>query len=122
MFRIRPFVSVWVLLTFLVIAISGVILYFHVRTLGSMAVWRNLHIWFSFAFLAGALIHLALNWKALLRYFPGSTRSRQWALAAALCAVLLAIVISTTDTNQGRQRGPQEQGRVEAAETNQPRS
>lgn len=117
MSRFRPFISVLVLFTFLAITASGIVLYFHVRTLGNMAVWRNVHIWFSFAFIFGAVIHLALNWKALVHYFPGASRSVQWALATVLCAVLLAIVISAGGSaGDGRQqRGPRAQDQVEAA-------
>lgn len=115
--RFRPFISVWVLFTSVVITLSGFVLYLHVRTLGSPALWKHTHVWLSFAFLAGAAFHLALNWKAMMRHFTGSVKSMQWALATALCALLLAVVIFTGGREEER-HGPQERGRMEAAGPN----
>jgi thiosulfate reductase cytochrome b subunit len=80
---LSPFVAVG----FAVIAVTGVLLFFHIKN-GSIMV---LHEWFGWAFIATGLVHLLLNSRPLLSYF--NTRKGIVSFCAALClTVVLAIV------------------------------
>jgi uncharacterized membrane protein len=107
-FRWRAFVSFFLLLTFLLSALSGVVLF--LRPEGSLASWtgwaalgldkkgwEGLHVVAIFFFLLFALIHLACNWRILLAYCrrrrdqaAGSGRFRELLAALLLFSLLLA--------------------------------
>ena len=58
----RIYINPALVLTFLIVSITGVLLLFHVGGGGI----KNLHEWMSIAFLAVSIVHLFLNWKSLL--------------------------------------------------------
>lgn len=101
-FRARPFASVLLLAGFLVLALSGAILF--VSPPGRIANWTgwtllgltkhewgDLHIVFGAAFLAGGVVHALLNLRPMLGYF----RRRTWRLPGleATTALLLALAL-----------------------------
>ena len=104
-FNWRGFVSVTTTLSFLGMAVTGVVLSFvpscrianrtgwHFAGLAKEQ-WSGLHIWFSLLFLIAATVHLVYNWKCLVGYFKDKTRRHlalRWEWGAA---VLLVWVIS----------------------------
>ncbi|MBN2345310.1 MAG: DUF4405 domain-containing protein [Candidatus Aminicenantes bacterium] len=107
-FRWRVFVSLFLLLAFLLSAVSGGILF--LRPEGSLAAWsgwsalgldkkawEGLHAVSVFFFLLGAVAHLAFHWRSLLAYCRGRGgqgrvpgRLREFAAALVLAGLLLA--------------------------------
>ncbi|MBN2654337.1 MAG: DUF4405 domain-containing protein [Nitrospirae bacterium] len=57
---ISPFASI----TFISVAVTGLLLTFHIKTGGI----KILHEWIGYAFVLAGLIHLAINWKPFLAY------------------------------------------------------
>ncbi len=107
-FRIRPFISFSILLSFLLLAFSGLMMY--LRPEGSIASWtgwnilgidkkgwEGIHTVFCVLFLVIAAIHLVLNWKPLLHYLSGRIavkRGFRFEPAAAAALVLLVFIIA----------------------------
>jgi len=105
-FQIRPFISFLLLLSFLLLAFSGLMLY--LRPEGSIArwtgwnilginkkSWEGIHTIFCILFLVVTSIHLVLNWKALLHYLSGKTaRSRNFRRELAAAAGLIVVVFT----------------------------
>ena len=68
--------------SFMLTAVTGVLMFFHLDSgLNKVA-----HEWLSWAFLAGALWHISINWKPFSRYW----QQRTALTIIALFAVLLA--------------------------------
>jgi len=103
-FQWRAWVSVVVLLSFVVLAASGLVLWLappgRIANWGDWTVlglrkseWSNLHILFALVFVIMAITHLVFNWRPLLGYFKNRLSSQlgfrwEWAAAVALCAVV----------------------------------
>jgi len=108
-FQIRPFISILLLLSFLLLAFSGLMLY--LRPEGSIASWtgwdilginkkgwEGIHTVFCILFLVVASIHLVLNWKPLLHYITRKRAlrrgfHRELAAAAALVVLIFTIAV-----------------------------
>ncbi len=102
-FNTRGFVALLTTFTFVVMVITGVVLY--IEPHGRVAYWTNwrllglgknhwdgIHIVTSFVFLIAAGFHTYFNWKQLVRYLSGKVREglRQWrelGIAAAIVTV-----------------------------------
>lgn len=105
-FQWRAFTSVMMTLGFLLLAVSGTVLF--LAPPGRVANWTNwtmlglrksewggLHIWFGTLFLALTVLHVIYNWRPLISYFKDRvTRSlglrREWAVATALSVGVFA--------------------------------
>ena len=103
-FNLRGFVSVLTTFSFLLLAVSGLVLFITPpgrvanwtgwQFLGLTKIqWGSVHIWFSFTFLLVSLFHVYFNWKVLLNYFKNRvSRSfafkREWTAALIVCVVL----------------------------------
>lgn len=105
-FQWRALTSVLMTLGFLMIALSGTMLF--LSPPGRVANWTNwtllglrksdwgaLHIWFGALFLAMTAVHVGFNWRPLLGYLKNRVRRTlgfraEWALAAAVCAGVFA--------------------------------
>ncbi len=65
----RRFINKWgstfILASFVITSVTGVLLYLHIRTPPTEA----LHIWIGFLMIAAALFHVARNWRPFLSYF-----------------------------------------------------
>jgi hypothetical protein len=65
----RQFVNKWgstlIFASFVITSVTGVLLYFRVRA----SPIEELHIWIGFLMIAGALLHIARNWRQFLGYF-----------------------------------------------------
>jgi len=97
-FRWRALTSVVITLAFIVLLISGIILFLappgrvanwtNWAILGLRKVeWANLHISFSALFLLSAILHIIFNWRPLLGYFRnrlGEAGGMRWEWLAAL--------------------------------------
>jgi hypothetical protein len=105
-FQWRAFTSVLVTLGFVMLALSGLVLF--LSPPGRVANWTNwtmlglrksdwgaLHIWFGTLFLAMTALHVFFNWGTLVSYFKNrATRSlgfrKEWAVAAGVCGLIFA--------------------------------
>ncbi|ARU50096.1 DUF4405 domain-containing protein [Sulfurospirillum diekertiae] len=61
----RNILSALLTVMFVVVSITGIMMYFKIRMLSSEA----LHIWLGFAFVAISCVHLLKNWNGFITYF-----------------------------------------------------
>ncbi len=61
----RNILSALLTVMFVVVSITGVMMFFKIRMFSS----ETLHIWLGFAFVAISCLHLLKNWSAFLSYF-----------------------------------------------------
>jgi len=105
-FNGRSFIALLAAFSFLVMVVTGVVLY--VEPHGRVAYWTDwrllglgkqhwdgIHIVTSLVFLVASALHIYLNWKVLLRYLgarvhQGSRRLREMAVALVLVALVAA--------------------------------
>lgn len=106
-FRLKPFISFLTSFSFLGLAFSGFILY--IRPEGSLArwvgwralgldksTWEGIHLIFCGLFVLAGVLHLILNFRAIIRYLTrGIDNSRKNILEMAV-ALLLAVVLLLT--------------------------
>jgi hypothetical protein len=103
-FQWRALTSVLMTLGFIMIALSGVMLF--LSPPGRVANWTNwtllglrksdwgaLHLWFGALFLTMTTVHVFFNWGPLMSYLKNrATRTlgfrAEWAVAAAICVVV----------------------------------
>lgn len=103
-FNKRAFVSVLTTLSFILLAISGFVLF--ITPPGRVANWTgwqfmgltkiqwgSMHIWFSLTFFAVSLFHIYFNWRALLNYFKNRISRNfgmrlEWVAALLLCVLV----------------------------------
>jgi hypothetical protein len=104
----RAFVTFYMLLSTLVIAISGAVLYiappgrianWSYWALGALdkASWQAVHTIFAFLFVVTAAIHLYFNWRVVVSYIRnrlGEGIRRKWELAAS-SALVAGILVPT---------------------------
>ena len=108
-FQGRRFISLVLFLSFVLLAFSGLALY--LRPEGSIAHWtgwsllginkkgwEGVHTFFCITFLLAAAVHLAFNWKLILRYLSGGIDTnrrirRELIAAAGLVIIVLALAI-----------------------------
>jgi hypothetical protein len=110
-FHWRVFVSFYVVLSFLTLAVSGFVLYvappgrvanWSIWTLGALskAQWQAVHTLFSFMFIVAAGFHLYFNWKVLMAYLRSKLVDglrMKWELAGATSAAILLLTFSIAD-------------------------
>lgn len=107
-FQWRALISVLVALCFLMLAVTGIVLF--VSPPGRVANWTDwsilglrksewggIHIWFGLLFLVVSVWHLALNWRPMLNYFKNRRRRafglrKEW---LAACGIVAGISIGT---------------------------
>lgn len=104
----RAFTSMFILFSFLIIGISGIILYFAPPgriahwsqwTLTGLTKesWQSVHTIFAFTFIITAIFHLKFNWKPLMAYIKkklaeGQTKVRKELALSALVSVGLLVL------------------------------
>jgi hypothetical protein len=107
----RAFVTFYVVLSFLVIAATGIVLYiappgrvanWSQWTFGGLlkSQWQAVHTVFSFLFVVAASVHLYFNWRVIVAYVKsklgeGVKRGRELALASGVAAVVLGMTVAT---------------------------
>jgi hypothetical protein len=108
-FNWRAFFSLYVVISFIVITITGIVLFvsppgrvanWSEWTLGGLTKeqWQAVHTTFTFLFVVAAAFHVYFNWKILLSYLKhrmhqGVPRKRELVWASALATVLLVLTI-----------------------------
>ncbi|MDA3859753.1 MAG: DUF4405 domain-containing protein [Melioribacteraceae bacterium] len=105
-FKLRAFISVYMTITSIIIAISGIILY--IAPPGRIAhwsywamlgltkdEWQGIHIIFTFIIIVASVLHIIYNWKLLISYLSNKvsgTRSLRKELTLSVVAILLIFV------------------------------
>jgi len=105
-FNLRAFASVFAGLSFVLMAVTGLVLFFapscRIARDTSWAVWGHdkeqwvaVHVWLSIACIIASIIHIYLNWTALTNYFKskihkGLAFRTEWIAALAVCVILYA--------------------------------
>jgi len=108
-FRWKAFFSLYIALSFVVLALSGLVLYvappgrvanWSIWRLGllSKAQWQAVHTIFAFLFIVAGSFHLYYNWKVLTAYLrtkidEGRRMKRELLSAVAMGAVVLSLTI-----------------------------
>lgn len=102
----RAFISLYVVISFLVISISGIILY--ITPPGRIANWSNwtflfltkhewqaVHTIFTFLFVTAAAFHIYFNWKPILAYlaskFTSGIKIRKELLASFILSIFILV-------------------------------
>ena len=109
-FSWKAFVSFYIVFSFVVLGVSGIVLYvappgrvanWSVWTLVALskAQWQAVHTIFSFVFLVAASFHLYFNWKVLVAYVKsklheGIRMKRELGSASAVGVALLTLTIA----------------------------
>lgn len=109
-FSWKAFVTFYVTLSFVVLGLSGIILFvappgrvanWSIWRLGALskAQWQAVHTIFSLVFIAAAGLHLFFNWKVLTAYIrnrlnEGMRMKRELGAAASVGTLLLALTIA----------------------------
>jgi hypothetical protein len=75
----RPFVSLFIATTFIVLSVSGILLF----TVKASGLLIFLHVFFGGLFLSGALLHFASNWISLKKYLR-----RKWVVPISILLLL----------------------------------
>lgn len=106
-FNWRGFISLYITLSFLVMILSGIILYFappgrianwsYWRFLGLLkSQWQAIHIIFTFLFIVAAGFHLFFNWKPFIAYlktkFENKIKLRQELITSTIIVVLIFVM------------------------------
>lgn len=103
-FSFRGFISLYITLSFLIMVISGIILYFappgrvanwsNWTFLGLLkSQWQSIHTIFTFIFVVAAGFHLFYNWKPFLAYlkskFEAKVKLRQELILSSILVIIL---------------------------------
>ncbi len=83
-------------LTLLVVALTGILLFLHLKT-GSIA---SLHKWLGLCFLAAAMLHLTINWRAFASYL----KHRAFWVGVVVVVLVCALVLTMSNGNGKRER------------------
>jgi hypothetical protein len=105
-FNGRAFISVLTGFSFLLMAVTGLVLFFapscRMARDTSWTVWGQskeqwvaVHVWLSIVFLIASLFHLYLNWTPLVNYFRSRIRKSfgfriEWIAALVICGIIYA--------------------------------
>jgi cytochrome b subunit of formate dehydrogenase len=110
-FNLRAFASVFAGLSFVLMAVTGLVLFFapscRIARDTSWAVWGHdkeqwvaVHVWLSIACITASLIHIYLNWTALTNYFKDKVR-KGLAFVSSGLPLLLSVWFSTPGPSAG---------------------
>lgn len=106
LFNFRAFVSVLAGFSFVLMAVTGLVLFFTPSCRAARDTswifwghdkdqWVAVHVWFSIAFVVASLIHIYLNWTALISYFKTKLQQRfafraEWVSVLVICSIIYA--------------------------------
>lgn len=93
---ISPFVAV----TYAAVAITGILMLFHLKMGGIYTI----HQWGGIIFVLGTTIHILLNWRVLTLYFK-SGKAKAGALAGVLAMVFILLVVPAKEDGQRHNAG-----------------
>lgn len=84
---LRRWATPWTIGSFLLMSVTGVLMFYHLNSpLNKLA-----HEWLSFAFLVGVAVHVFVNWLTFSRYFKSPVAL---AVMAVFCVVLAASFVN----------------------------
>lgn len=105
-FNYRAFVSVLTGFSFVVMTVTGLVLFFapscRIARDTSWSIlgynkdqWVDIHVWFSIVFVIASIFHIYFNWAVLLCYFKAKVRRglalrAEWIAALAVCGIIYA--------------------------------
>lgn len=89
---------------FVAVGLSGTLMLFHL----SPPFLRGMHEWIGLGFVVTGVLHLVLNWKALLRYFE--TRMAVVSLVIGVLLVGFFVVGGALGGDEHERRPPREKG------------
>jgi len=92
----RNILSALLSVVFVVVSITGILMYFKIR----MFSIQTLHIWLGFAFALAGCLHLFKNWKGFLSYFK--KRSTFLSIAFGIFVIIAFIVIPIINPQEKR--------------------
>ena len=92
----KPWISPFVAVTYIAVAVSGILMLFHIKFPGTL----HIHQWGGVLFLIGGTIHMLINWRILLSYFK-NTKVVYGTLVALLMIVFL-VSLSPHEKGGGR--------------------
>lgn len=136
-FNFRAFFSVLTGFSFIVMAVTGLVLFFtpscRIARDTSWIFWGHdkeqwvaIHVWFSIAFVIASLFHIYLNWTALISYFKTKLRNgfafrAEWISVLIICSILyvgtirevvpFSLLIAWKETFKHEETGEAEHGR-----------
>ena len=103
LFNFRAFVSVLAGFSFVLMAVTGLVLFFTPSCRAAHETswifwghdkdqWVAVHVWFSIAFVVASLFHIYLNWTALTSYFKtklqqGFAFRAEWISVLVICGI-----------------------------------
>ncbi len=109
-FNFRAFVSVLAAFSFVLMAVTGLVLFFTPSCRAARDTswifwghdkdqWVAIHVWFSIAFVVASLIHIYLNWTALISYFKAKLRQgfafrAEWISVLIICGIFYIGTVS----------------------------
>ena len=97
----RRFAGILTGLTFLVVGVTGVLMFFHVKS-GTIV---GLHEWLGICFLVAAGFHLAINWRSFASYLNSPAFWIGVVVVGMACALALAIPNDHGQRKRGNQSG-----------------
>ena len=80
----RTWLSPITAVTFAAVAVTGVLMFFEVRS----RMLHGLHEWVGVAFAVAGLLHLILNWRVFVAYFRRPVAVASVVVGVALCVVV----------------------------------
>ena len=83
---------------FVITALTGVLLFFH---LGER-LFKQLHEWIGLAMIVGAIVHIASNWRAMVKTMR---KPPQWVFAALALVTTAAFVVPQLSGDAGPGKG-----------------
>ena len=94
----KRFTSIVTGLTFLLVAMTGILMFFRVKSSSLV----DLHEWLGIFFLIAAVWHLTINWRSFASYL----KNRAFWVGALGVALVCALIISLpSEGGRGRHRG-----------------
>ena len=100
---LRKWATPWTIGSFLLMSVTGILMFYHLNSpLNKLA-----HEWLSFAFLAGVVIHVYVNWLAFSRYFKSPV--------AIVVMLVFAVLLGASFVNLGGARAEPPQRAILAA-------
>lgn len=92
----RSWVSPFTAVTFAAVAITGLMMLFHIKSSGI----HQLHQWGGLALIIFGAVHLFLNWQVFLSYFR--TSKAIWGTLAGAMLLFLILVMAPANDHGGR--------------------
>lgn len=95
--NLRKFATPLTIGTFVIIGVTGVLMFFHANT----GLNKVIHEWIGLMMIAAVALHVALNWRAMTAYFKRPVALAVMGTSVALLA-LSFIPVSRPDGAEGR--------------------